>query len=144
MTSILRYPVIVLYLLIEYHVQVKAHIFPFLVMFEKERIVEWKMKTVNKDNQRYLKIPLFLQQHILDALQVNNTACVHGPISLTLKTHEIIYSLILSSSCNCISINKPQKTNYITYLHLHIYHIWYLLHHSLLQGIELQLLIELR
>ena len=80
------------------------------------------MKTVNKDNQRYLKIPLFLQQHILDALQVNNTACVHGPISLTLKTHEIIYSLILSSSCNCISINKTQNTNYITYLHLHIYH----------------------
>ena len=40
MTSILRYAVIVLYLLIENLVQVKAHIFSFLVMFEKERIVE--------------------------------------------------------------------------------------------------------
>ena len=40
MTPILRYAVIVLYLSIENLVQVKAHIFAFLVMFEKERIVE--------------------------------------------------------------------------------------------------------
>ena len=42
-------------------------------MFEKERLVEQKIQTVNEDDQRYLKIPLCLQQHILDSLQVNNT-----------------------------------------------------------------------
>ena len=83
MTSILRYAAIVLYLLIENLVQVKAHIFSFLVMFEKERIGEKKIKTVNKDNQRGLKMPLCLQQHILDSLQVNNAA--HGSIPLTTK-----------------------------------------------------------
>ena len=114
-TSILRYAVIVLYLLIEYLVQVKAQIISFLVMFEKERLVEQKIQTVNEDNQRYLKIP-----HLFTTAYFRFFTCEQyiGQSPQPSNTHEVLYSLILPSSCSCISINKTQKTYYIPYLHL--------------------------